>query len=333
VSFPAVLFAGETFPAARDILREAAPQARIEVADVGGTPGQPLRALAADVLIPLMSRIDGAVMDRVAGLRLIHQWGAGLEGVDVGAATARGIAVGNVPSAASGNADSVAEWCVMAALALSRRLPELQMTIREGTVWGGPLGRALLGRTAGIVGLGGIGMALAARLRPFGMRLMAVTRRPGAARAAEAGADWTGGLGDLPELLRRSDYVFVCLPLTQDTARIIDSVAIAHMSPAACLINVGRGALVDEDALLQALAQGRLAGAALDVFAREPLPASSPLLREPRILATPHIAGVTDVSYGTIARYLADVIGRLAARQPLDHCVNWTAVAPSYYAR
>ncbi len=125
MSFPAVVFAGETFPAAKDLLREVMPQARIEVADVSRGPHQ---ALAAEVLIPLMSRIDGAAMDRVGGLRLIHQWGAGIEGIDVEAATARGIAVGNVPSAVSGNADSVAEWCVMAALALSRRLPDLQQT-------------------------------------------------------------------------------------------------------------------------------------------------------------------------------------------------------------
>ena len=122
MSFPTVLFAGGTFPAAKDALRAVLPEARIEVAEVNGAMDH---ALAADVLVPLMSRIDGAVMDRVQGLRLIHQWGAGLEGVDIEAATTRGIAVGNVASTATGNAESVAEWCVMAALILSRRLPDL----------------------------------------------------------------------------------------------------------------------------------------------------------------------------------------------------------------
>ncbi|MGI8447639.1 MAG: NAD(P)-dependent oxidoreductase [Streptosporangiaceae bacterium] len=324
MSFPAVLFADRTFPQAPEYLRNVLPEARIEVTGMAST-GEPL---AAEVLMPLMSRIDGAVMDRVRGLRLIHQWGAGLEGVDVAAATARGIAVGNIPSAATGNADSVAEWCLMAALALSRRLPDLPQVIREGAVWGAPVGQALLGRTAGVLGLGGIGRALAARLEPFGMRVMAVTRRPDASR--DVPADWLGGLGDLPELLENSDYLFLCLPLTPDTAGLIGRGALARMRPSAFLINVGRGALVDEEALLAALAADRLAGAALDVFAREPLPADSPLLRERRILATPHIAGVTDVSYTAVARYLADVIRRLAGRQPLGQCVNWAELRDFY---
>jgi phosphoglycerate dehydrogenase-like enzyme len=332
MSFPAVLFADRTFPQAPEYLRTALPEARIEVTGVSSTgvsstgiagtgAASTSEPLAAEVLVPLMSRIDGPVMDQVRGLRLIHQWGAGLEGVDVPAATARNIAVGNVPSAATGNADSVAEWCLMAALALSRRLPDLPRVIRDGAVWGGPVGQALLGRTAGVLGLGGIGRALAARLGPFGMRVMAVTRRPDAPRDVAAG--WLGGLSDLPELLENSDYVFVCLPLTPDTAGIIGRGALARMRPSAFLINVGRGALVDEEALLEALAADRLAGAALDVFAREPLPADSPLLRERRILATPHIAGVTDISYTAIARYLAEVTRRLARREPLDQCVNW----------
>ena len=106
------------------------------------------------MLIPAMARIDGQIMDRIAGLRLIQQWGAGLEGVDLGAAAERQIAVANVPSAGTGNAESVAEWCVMAAIALSRRLPELEKNIRQGGAWGGPIGRGLRGRTAGILGLG-----------------------------------------------------------------------------------------------------------------------------------------------------------------------------------
>lgn len=329
MNFPTVLFAGGTFPAAKDALQAVLPEARIEVADVNVVSAH---ALAADVLVSLMSRIDGAAMDRVHGLRLIHRWGAGLEGVDIEAATTRGIAVGNVASTATGNAESVAEWCVMAALVLSRRLPELHRAIHAATVWGGPLGQALHGRTAGIVGLGGIGGALAARLAPFGMRLIAVTRRPDAARLDGIDVDWLAGIGDLPELLRRSDYVFLCLPLTPDTAHIMDQRAFAEMAPTAYLINAGRGGLVDEDALLQALEEDRLAGAALDVFAQEPLPASSRILKQRRVLASPHIAGVTDLSYHATARYLAEVITRLAARQPLDHCVNWNTVGASYYS-
>jgi len=324
-----VLFAGRTFPAASDALRGTLLQTTVEVIDLddGGDD-----RWSAQVLVPLMTPVDGVAMDRVEGLRLVQQWGAGLEGVDVAAATERGIAVGNVASTTSGSAESVAEWCVMAALVLSRRLGELQDAISTGAGWGAPIGQALLGRTAGIVGLGGIGQALATRLKPFGMRLIAVTRRPQSRTASDLGLDWLGGLGDLRTLLRDSDYVFLCLPLTAETEHMIDAPALTMAKPTAYVVNAGRGGLVDEDALLGALDDRRLGGAALDVFAREPLDPASPLLSHPHILATPHIAGVTDTSYQATAQRLADVIQRLNARAPLDHCVNWNDLSSRFYS-
>src|SRR5919204_6677036 len=130
-----IVIAGTGFPLLRVHLGEALPGASIEAADPAA-----LRAdgAAGDVLIPTMSRVDGVLMDRIAGLRLIQQWGAGLEGVDVEAATARRIAVANVPTPGTGNAESVAEWCVMAALALSRRLADAERVIRSGDGWGVP---------------------------------------------------------------------------------------------------------------------------------------------------------------------------------------------------
>lgn len=276
----------------------------------------------ADVLVPAMARIDGALMDRIAGLRLIHQWGAGLEGVDLPAARERDIAVANVPTAGSGNAESVAEWCVMAAIAASRRLPVLERGIREGATWGDPPGRALLGKTAGLVGLGGIGQALATRLRPFGLRLMAVKRHVDPALVEPLGLDWLGGMDQLPHLLERSDFLFLCLPLGPETRHLIDAEALARLPENACLINAARGGLVDHQALLAALDSGRLRGAALDVFEQEPLPPDSPLLGRSDILATPHIAGVTDVSYEGIARRVAENIRRLQAGEALRNCVS-----------
>jgi phosphoglycerate dehydrogenase-like enzyme len=272
-----------------------------------------------------MARIDGKMMDAINGLRLIHQWGAGLEGVDLNAATARGIVVANVPST-GGNADSVAEWCVMAAIALSRRLPSALQTIRSGTGWGAPIGRALAGRTAGIVGLGGIGKSLAARLGPFGMRLVAVKRQPDPALARSLGLEWAEGRDHLPLLLRQSDYVFLCVPLNDETRGLINEAALALMPSQACIVNAARGGLIDHRALVQALAEGRLMGAGLDVFEQEPLTPSSPLLERSDILATAHIAGVTDSSYRSIARALADNLRRLEAGEPLNNCVNWNAV-------
>ena len=202
-----IVVAGAGFAALREHLGRALPEVHIEAIE----PGILRRDGAeASVLIPAMARIDGHIMDRITGLHLIQQWGVGLEGVDLNAAGERRIAVANVPSAGTGNAESVAEWCVMAAIALSRRLPELEKNIRQGaawggTTWGGPIGRSLRGRTAGILGLGGIGQALAIRLKPFGMHLIALTRHADPALSERLGLDWVGGEADLKPFLERSE--------------------------------------------------------------------------------------------------------------------------------
>jgi phosphoglycerate dehydrogenase-like enzyme len=316
--------AGTGFAAVRQFLIDALPNAQFDQIEVAT-----LRAKGhkADVMLPAMSRIDGALMDRIEGLRLIQQWGAGLEGVDIAAATERKIAVANVPTPGTGNAESVAEWCVMAAIALSRRLPLAQETIRTGGTWGTPLGRALIGRTAGIVGLGGIGQALAARLRPFGMRLIGLQRRPEPALAERLGMEWVDGPERLAELLRRSDYLFLCVPLTEQTRHLIDEAALAMLPPKACIINAARGGLLSTQAMLRALQEGRLIGAGLDVFEQEPLDPASPLLGRADVIATSHIAGVTDVSYRGIARGVVANIVRILAGQPPFNCVNWDALS------
>lgn len=320
---PRVVVAGTGFTALRQFMTEALPEVQLDMIDVAT-----LRAKghAADVLLPAMSRIDGALMDRIEGLRLIQQWGAGLEGVDIAAATERNIAVANVPTAGTGNAESVAEWCVMAAIAVSRKLPLAQQSIRAGGTWGTPLGRALIGRTAGIVGMGGIGQALAARLRPFGMRLIGLQRRPEPAIAERLGMEWVGGPERLAELLRRSDYLFLCMPLTGQTRQIIDEAALAMLPAQACIINAARGGLLSHQALLRALAEGRLMGAALDVFEQEPLDPASPLLGRLDVVATAHIAGVTDVSYRGIARGVVENIVRILAGHAPHNCGNWEAL-------
>ena len=314
-----IVVAGTGFPLIRRYLTEAMPEATIVAADpdVLRRDGE-----SGEVLVPTMSRIDGTLMDRIAGLRLVQQWGAGLEGVDVVAASARGIAVANVPTPGTGNAESVAEWCVMAAIALSRRLSESARVIRDGTGWGVPMGDALQGRTAGILGLGGIGTALAERLGPFGMRRVAVKRRPDPQTARRLGLAWLGGIDRIPELIAESDVLFLCTSLTESTREIIGERALAAIKPGALLVNPARGGLVDEAAVLRALDGGRLAGAALDVFREEPLATSSPLLTHPRVLATPHVAGVTDLSYRGIAHRLAENARRAPVGGPYASCVN-----------
>jgi phosphoglycerate dehydrogenase-like enzyme len=215
----------------------------------------------------------------------------------------------------------------MAAIAISRRLPLAQQNIHAGGTWGTPLGRAMMGRTAGIVGLGGIGQALASRLRPFGMRLIGLQRRPEPALAERLGMEWVGGPERLPELLRRSDYLFLCVPLSEQTRQIIDEAALAMLPPQACIINAARGGLLSSEAMLRALAEGRLMGAGLDVFEQEPLDPASPLLGRSDVIATSHIAGVTDVSYRGIARGVVANIVRIMAGEAPHNCVNWDAIS------
>jgi phosphoglycerate dehydrogenase-like enzyme len=168
---------------------------------------------------------------------------------------------------------------------------------------------------------------LATRLKPFGMRLIGVKQTPEPALAERLGLEWVGGPERLPELMRESGYIFLCLPLNDRNRALIDRRAFGLMAPDAFIINAARGGLIDHEAMLQALAEGRLAGAGLDVFEQEPIDPSMPLLSRPDVIATPHVAGVTDVSYSSIARALADNIQRLQAGQPLNNCVNWDAIS------
>jgi phosphoglycerate dehydrogenase-like enzyme len=311
-----IVVAGTGFAALREHLGRALPGVPVEAIEPDALRQD---GAEASVLIPAMARIDGQMMDRIIGLRLIQQWGAGLEGVDLGAAAERHIAVANVPSAGTGNAESVAEWCVMAAIALSRRLPELERNIRQGRAWGGPIGRGLGGRTAGILGLGGIGQALAQRLKPFGMHLIGLKRHAEPALAERLGLEWVGGGENLQSFLEQSEYLFLCLPLSPQTRHLIGESEIASLPSGACVINPARGSLISEEALVRALISGHLSGAALDVFAAEPLNAQSRLLTTPGVIATPHIAGVTDVSYRDIARHVAENIMRLWSDSPVEN--------------
>lgn len=262
-----------------------------------------------DVLIPTMCRVTREVIDSADRLKLIQQCGAGLEGVDAEAAAEKGIMVANVPSSISGNADSVAELGIYLMIGLSRDVRLMAHNLSHRRV-GEPRGRALMGKTVGLVGLGGIGKALAKRLDAFGARRIAVRLRPSPFDIEQSGLEWVGGPGDLEELLRQSDYVALCLPLTPETQGLMNRGTFRRMKRDAFLINLSRGGLVDREALEEALASGTIAGAGLDVFWEEPPNPDDPIFRY-NILATPHIGGSTDVSMGRIARMVSENIRRV----------------------
>jgi phosphoglycerate dehydrogenase-like enzyme len=220
-------------------------------------------------------------------------------------------------------------------LAAARRLPQL-LELQAERTWQPLESRELRDVTVGIVGLGSIGRAVGALATAFGCRVIATRRRP------EAGVEATEGAGDEPflgtimldrvlpperlgELLAESDFVVLAAPLTADTAGLIGEVAIAQMKPGAWVINVARGELVDEHALVRALRAGRIGGAVLDTFREEPLPAASPLYDFPNVILTPHTSWSSTRVLDRSVGLFCDNLRRYAAGEPLVNVVDPTA--------
>jgi phosphoglycerate dehydrogenase-like enzyme len=214
------------------------------------------------------------------------------------------------------NARAVAELTLALMLTVLRRLPRFDAAMRRGE-WLDPelqdgIGE-LGGRTVGLVGYGAIARLLAPVVTALGCRVIHTSR----ARHADASGEWRS----LDELLAEADVVSLHLPLTDDTANLIDAAAIARMKPGAVLINTARGGLVDQAALTEALASGRLAGAGLDVFVHEPHDASEALFRLPNVVLTPHIAWLTTGTFDRSFALAAENCRRLAAGEALLHRV------------
>lgn len=273
-----------------------------------------------DVLNPTMCPITRQLISRADRLKLIQQCGAGLEGVDIAAAAEKGIFVANVPTGISGNADSVAELGIYLMIGLSRDVWGMVKSLQARKI-GQPQGKALGGRTVGLVGLGGIGQALIQRLKGFGVRIIGIKNSDPSAAKAELGLDWTGGADQLPELLGQSDFVFLCLPLTPCSTRMINRRTLSCMKPTAYLINLSRGGLVDREALEEALAGGTIAGAGLDVFWEEPPDPHDPIFSH-NVMATPHIGGSTDLSMQGIVKGVVENIRRIEAGQIPQNCAK-----------
>jgi phosphoglycerate dehydrogenase-like enzyme len=266
-----------------------------------------------DILIPTMSVVGREQLATADHLQLIQQCGAGLESVDLRVAGDLNIRVANVPTEISGNADSVAELGIYLMLGLSRDFRKMALSLANRQT-GTPQGRALSGKTVGLIGLGGIGRALAKKLTPFSVRLMGIKRHDPQKAKEELGLEWAGTPEEMDVLLGQSDYVVLCLPLTPESRHMIGRQAFNAMRRNVFLINLSRGGLVDRDALEEALASERIAGAGLDVFWEEPVDPDDPVFRY-NVLATPHIAGSTDVSISGIVRAVAENIRRLERGQ------------------
>ena len=273
---------------------------------------EPLRAFSREELAALIpeadavvacGRLDGGLIRLGTQLRVIANYGAGYDAVDVAEAARLGVPVTNIPDV---TADATAELTLGLMLAVSRRIAELNLRLRREASetlfgMGVEMGRTLRGQTLGVLGLGRIGSRVAALARGFGMEVLGYCRHG----ADPAVAEQVG----LAELLARADVLTLHCPLTAQTRGLIGREAIKQMKPGAVLINTARGAVVDHDALADALASGRLSAAGLDVFPEEPaIPAR--LLALPQVVLTPHI--------GTNTAQTRDEMARACARQILD---------------
>ncbi|RBQ18284.1 hypothetical protein DP939_20640 [Spongiactinospora rosea] len=283
----------------------------------GGSTPEEVRAAVADADIVIGDglhryHLDAGILAAMRRCRLVQQPSVGFDGIDVESAARLGIPVSN---SAGYNLDSVADWVVMAVLNLIRHGAWGDRQMRAGE-W--PmlkmLGRELGALTVGLVGVGNTGGAVADRLRAFGSRVLFYDVVPRSVTGAES--------CELNEVLARSDVVSVHVPLDASTRGLIDTAAIERMKQGAYLINSSRGPVVDEEALIAALKSGRLAAAALDVFATEPLPADSELRRLENVFMTPHAAAFTRDANERVLAIVAANIRRVLSGEPPFNVVN-----------
>lgn len=246
----------------------------------------------AEIVVAMRERtpFDAALFDRLPRLRLLVTTGMRNASLDLAAADAHGVTV--CGTAGSGRSTAELTWALI--LGLARHVVDENRALREGLRWQSTLGRDLSGATLGVIGLGRIGGQVAAIGTAFGMDVLAWSRNLTAQRAAEAGVRLAASKR---ELLAASDFVTLHLVLSDRTRGLIGDAELGAMRRDAYLVNTSRAGIVDREALLRALREGRIAGAGLDVFDTEPLPADDPFRTLPNVLATPHLGYVTEQNY------------------------------------
>ena len=286
-------------------------------------PAEELKQRAADVqglVTTILDRVDRNLLETCPQLKVVSQMAVGVDNIDVAALTSRGIPLGYTPGVLS---RATADLAFALLLAAARRVAETDRWVRQGKwklafhpMWW--LGADVGGATIGIVGLGQIGLEMAKRARGFDMRVLYTARSP----KTEAERQYGLERSDMTSLLRESDFISLHVPLTQETRGLIGEKEFSEMKSTAILVNTARGPVVDSKALYQALKQGSIAAAGLDVTDPEPIPDDDPLLTLDNVVITPHI--------GSSSTGSRQAMGMLAARnliaglngQPLAHCFN-----------
>ncbi|CAL1409936.1 unnamed protein product [Linum trigynum] len=321
-----VLFCGPHFPASHNYTREyLAKYPFIQVDDV---PLSEVPDVIANYHLCVVKnmRLDSNVLSRANRMKLVMQYGVGLEGVDIDAATKCGIKVARIPSDVTGNATSCAEMSIYLMLGLLRKQHELETAVQQKKL-GEPIGDTLFGKTVFILGYGNIGIELAKRLKPFGVRIIA-TKRSWALHSnggiVHDLVDEKGSHEEIHEFAGKADIVVCCLCMNKETVGIVNNSFLSSMRKGSLLLNIARGGLLDYSAVFDHLKSGHLGGLGIDVAWTEPFDPNDPILKLNNVIITPHVAGVTEHSYRSMAKVVGDVALQLHAGDPLTgiECVN-----------
>jgi D-3-phosphoglycerate dehydrogenase len=278
---------------------------------------------ADGVIVRSATRITAELMDKAEKLRVIGRAGVGVDNVDVKAATTRGIVVMNAPD---GNTITTAEHTIALLVSMARNVPQAHALLQRGT-WDKKnfVGVELNGKILGVIGLGRIGRHVAKIAKGFGMNILAFDPFVSPEQAKDFGFE----SGSLDDVFSKADFLTIHTPVTDETRNIIGKAAFAKLKKGVRLINCARGGLVDENALLEAIENGTVAAAALDVFSTEPLPNDSPLLNNPKIITTPHLGASTTEAQEGVALTVAEQMRDFLLSGELRNAVN----APSMAAK
>ncbi len=283
---------------------------------------------AVALVVRSETRINRAVMEAAPSLRVVGRAGVGVDNVDVETATARGVVVMNTPA---GNTISTAELTFSMLLALARRIPQAHASMKAGE-WNRKAfsGSEVYGKSLGILGMGRIGTEVARRARAFGMRVLAFDPylAPTRAQSLDVDVEWAG----LDRLFAESDFITVHMPMTDETRGMINAAALERMKPGVRLLNCARGGIIVEADLLKALENGKVAGAALDVYEAEPLPADSALRKLPQVIMTPHLGASTEEAQDNVGIEVAEAITAYLLQGEIRNAVNLPALDAKTYA-
>ena len=290
-----------------------------------GLPPEELKSIIGSyqaLIVRSETKVTADILSAADNLKVIGRAGTGVDNIDVPVATKKGIVVMN---AAAGNSVTTAEHTISLLMSLARKIPQAHAKLKAGK-WDKKsfMGVELAGKTLGVIGLGNIGKIVASRAIGLTMKVIAYDPFITKEIASKAGIE----LASLDEVLMQADFVTVHTPMTEETRGIIGEAAFAKMKNGVRIVNCARGGLVDEDALYQAIKSGKVAGAALDVFVKEPVPTDHPLLTLDEVVVTPHLGASTNEAQDSVAVTIAEAVSNYLLTGAVAGAVNVPAVSP-----